>query len=235
MPSEPATAAHALVAQNPLLKEFAPRELEGLIAHARFQRYPAHQVIFQRGDPGTSMMSVVTGRVKISAYSADGREVIFNIIEPGHVFGEIALLDGKERTADATAMEPSELLVIDRRDFMPFLARHPEIAVKLVDVLCERLRRTSEQVEYTLILDRPGRLARLLVRLAADYGHPTPAGTRIDLKLSQTDLGNMVGMTRESMNKQLSEWREEGLIQLDERLITICDLEEFRLLGGGLV
>jgi len=213
----------ALLAQHFVLAQLTPEELDRVVAMATERQLANGRVIFQKGDPGTSLMAVLSGRVRISAYSEDGKEVILNIIDPGQVFGEIALLDGKERTANATAMGPTKLLVLDRREFIPFLERNPKIAIRLLEVLCERVRRTSEMVESVAFLDFGARLARLLLRLAETYGKETTEGIRIDLKLSQTDLGNLIASTRESVNRQLNAWSEDGIIELERGQITILD------------
>ena len=212
-----------LLAQHFLLAQLAPAELDRLVAMAGERQFKSGQTIFQKGDPGTSMSAVLQGRVKISAYSEDGKEVILNIVEPGQIFGEIALLDGKERTADATAMGPTTLLVLERREFIPFLERNPKIAVRLIEVLCERVRRTSEMVESVAFLEYSARLAKLLLRLAESYGEDVEDGVRINLKISQQDLGNLIASTRESVNRQLNAWAEEGVIDLERGQITILD------------
>ena len=212
-----------LLAQHFILAQLTPQELEAIVAMAGERRFTNGKVIFQKGDPGTSLMAVLSGRVRISAYSEDGKEVILNIIEPGHIFGEIALLDGKERTADATAMGATTLLVLDRREFIPFLERNPKIAIRLLEVLCERIRRTSEMVENVAFLDFGARLARLLLRLAETHGEEVADGIQINLKLSQTDLGNLIASTRESVNRQLNAWSEEGVLALERGRITILD------------
>ena len=213
----------ALLAQHFVLAQLAPEELDRVVAMASERQLTNGKVIFQKGDPGTSLMAVLSGRVRISAYSEDGKEIILNIIEAGQVFGEIALLDGKARTADATAMGPTTLVVLDRREFIPFLERNPRIAIRLLEVLCERVRRTSEMVESVAFLDFGARLARLLLRLAETYGEEVDDGIRINLKLSQTDLGNLIASTRESVNRQLNAWSEEGVVALERGRITVLD------------
>jgi CRP/FNR family cyclic AMP-dependent transcriptional regulator len=213
----------SLLSQHFLLAQLAPGELDRVLGMVTERQLKNGQVIFQKGDPGTSLMAVLHGRVKIGAYSEDGKEIILNIVEPGQIFGEIALLDGKERTADATAMGPTTLLVLDRREFVPFLERNPKIAVRLIEVLCERVRRTSEMVESVAFLEYSARLARLLLRLAENYGEETEDGVRINLRISQQELGNLIASTRESVNRQLNAWAEEGVIELERGQITILD------------
>lgn len=206
-----------------LFRHLRPAEMTSLLARARIERRKARSVIFRQDSPGYGLMAVLSGRVKISSRAPNGREIVLNIINPGEVFGEVALLDGKPRTADATALTACELLIIDRRDFIPFLQAHPDVAVRLLSVLCERLRRTSQQVQDLLFLDVRGRLAKTLLRLAETHGQATPDGHRIDLKFSQRELGSLVGLTRESINKQLREWQKLGLLTLDQGTITLCD------------
>jgi CRP-like cAMP-binding protein len=196
------------------------------LASERFVR--RGQIIFQRGDAESSMMAVLQGSVRISTGSADGKEVILNMIRTGEVFGEIALLDGKPRSADATAAENCTLLVIERRHFLPFMLANDDLVLRMLTVLCQRLRQTSDALGEMVTLDLPGRLARLLVRLADDHGSATPAGIRIDFKLSQRDIGTRVASSRESVNKQLHLWLEAGWLSLDHGYITLRQPEQFR-------
>lgn len=232
MTESAAADRRAMLTQHFLLATLDAAALDTLLAVATERRFTNNQVIFQKGDPGTSMMAVLSGRVRISAYSEDGREIILNMIDAGQLFGEIALLDGKDRTADATAMGKTEILVLDRRDFLPFLEKNPKSAVQLIEVLCARLRRTSEMVESIAFLGFGARLARLLVQMSEHYGKETQDGLLIDIRISQADLGNLIASTRESVNRQLSTWAQDGVIAIDQGKITILDqdtLEETAL------
>jgi CRP-like cAMP-binding protein len=215
----------ALLANLPLFGRLAPDELDRLVAYMRLVRHPARAVLFRKGDPGSNMMVVVRGRVKVCSHSEDGKELVLNLINPGEVVGEIAVLDGADRTADAVTLTETELLVLERRDFVPFLQRHPDACMRLFAVLCERLRKTSELLEEALFLEGSSRLAKRLAHLAEVFGKPVPGGIRIDIPLSQQQLGSMVGMSRESMNKQLKQWRQEGLIRVEEGRYILTDLE----------
>ncbi|MBU6499594.1 MAG: Crp/Fnr family transcriptional regulator, partial [Rhodospirillales bacterium] len=207
----PAARREALLA-NPLFRPMQPAQLDEILGFAVERHCPRGTTIFSKGDPGSSMMAVLAGRVRIAAMSAEGREITLNVIGPGEFFGEIALLDGQPRTADAVAIEETRLLVVERRHFLPFLLRHGELVEALLGVLCGRLRRTSLALEELALFELPVRLARLLLKLAADYGRPAEGGTRIDLKLSQRDLGTLVAGSRESVNKLLRQWQGEGVI-----------------------
>ncbi|SMH61967.1 Crp/Fnr family transcriptional regulator [Azospirillum agricola] len=218
-----------------LLKHLQREDLHRLAAGARLTYHPRNAVIFQKGDPGSSMMAVVRGRVKICSHSLDGKELVLSIVNRGGVFGEIALLDGEPRTADAVALEETDLLVLDRTQFLPFLTARPEVAMRLLGVLCKRLRQTSEHLEDTLFLEASSRFARALGRLADGFGRPVPEGLQLDIKLSQQQLGCLVGVSRESVNKLLNEWQRNGVIRLDAGRITILDREALEDLGESCV
>src|SRR5450432_464695 len=214
-----------ILAGHFLLKHLRPDELSRLAASAVLVRHRAHATIFQKGDPGGSMMAVVRGRVKICTYSADGKELVINIIDRGGLFGEIALLDGQPRSADAVAIEDAELLVLDRNRLMPFLTANSDIASRMIGVLCQRLRQTSEALEDALLRDAPSRVARGLLRLAGTFGQPEAGGVRLDIKLSQQQIGNLIGISRESINKHIVEWTRADILAVNNGFITITDRE----------
>jgi CRP/FNR family transcriptional regulator, cyclic AMP receptor protein len=200
--------------------------VRSLAAHAHRRRFAAGEVIFRIGAPGQSMM-VLTGTVRISAPSPDGKEIVLADLGAGEVFGEMALLDGRARSADAAALTNCDLLVLERRDMLGYIERHPAIAIKLLEVLCERLRRTDQQIGEIAFLGLPVRLAKALVRLAGG----TP---QAKLALSQRELGSMIGGTRESVNRCLREWHRRGFIQLDEGWIIIRDAAALEALGTSV-
>ena len=214
-----------ILAGHFLLRHLRPEELSRLAASAALVHHRPHATIFQKGDPGASMMAVISGRVKICTYSADGKELVLNIIDRGSLFGEIALLDGQTRSADAVALEQTELLVLDRNRLMPFLTAHPDIATRLISVLCQRLRQTSEALEDALLRDAPSRVARGLLRLAGTFGKQEKAGLRLDIKLSQQQIGNLIGISRESINKYIVDWTRAGYLVVNNGFITIIDRE----------
>ncbi len=213
----------AALAQHFLLKDLSPGDLDRVGELATTRWYRAGQPVFMKGDPGTAMMAVLSGRIRICAYSADGREVVLNVINPGEVFGEIALIDGGERTADAFAMETTELLSLSRRDFLPYLERNPTVCIKLLTIICQRLRSTSEQLEDLNFLDLRCRLAKRLLYLAALHGEHTAKGIHIGVHLPQHLLASMIGTSREAVNKQLRDWEEKGFIDVRRGSITILD------------
>ena len=226
--SPPPAALRARILRNhELFRELSADELDQLIAVARVEDFRAKTPIFHKGAAGESMMAVVTGEVKISAPAADGREIVLAMMGEGEVFGEIALLDGCDRTADATAVTNCVLLVVHRRDFLPFLNTHPQVAIRLLRVVCQRLRRTTEQVEDLLFLNLPSRLAKKLLYLSGANEDRVRERAPI-IRQSQREIGNLVGLSRESINKQLSRWQKERLLTLRDGMIVLNDLDSLR-------
>lgn len=211
------------LADSDFFGSLTEEEIERLVAFGSTVKIGAGQLIFQKGDPGDSLAVVVEGRVRIGTVSADGREATLNYVEAGQSFGEMAILDGKPRSADATALEPTELFLLRRRELLAFVERHPEVALRMLAVLCQRLRRTTEMVEDAGLRAMAPRIARALLRLAADHGRRQPEGVRIALKLSQRELGAYCGLARENVNRQLSLWRDAGLVRTDAGHIVLLD------------
>lgn len=205
-----------------LFGQLTADDIDALLSHARFEHHRMGEVIFAKGSPGRSMMAVLDGSIRISATAGAGREVVLAILHAGEIFGEIALLDGGERTADAIAMTDLDILIIDHRDFIPFLERRGDLCVKLLRILCRRLRQTDEQVEAALFERLEGRVAKALMRLAADEADGRPKAP-VRLKVTQQELAGMVGASRESVNKQLHIWARGGFLELGKRQIVIRD------------
>ena len=225
-----ATMKRDALLTSPFFAHMQPAELDELIASSTERRAQRGALIFSKGDPGSFMLAVLSGHVRVGSVSLDGREVTLNVIGPGEIVGEIALLDGKPRSAGAVAAEDTTMMVIERRVFLPFLIRHEGLVERMLVVLCDRLRKTSSALEEIALFDLSARLARLLVKLATDYGRTVPQGVRIDLKLSQRDLSNLVASSRESVNKQLRIWRDAEIMDIDGGHMVLRDLEAFRRL-----
>lgn len=204
-------------------------ELDAVLAHAMMRRYAEGDQIFAKGDPGNSMMAVLRGRITITAPSSDGRQVVLTTMREGDVLGEIALLDGKERSADATAAADCELLVVPRHSLLSLLDRHPELCIEFLVVLCERLRKTNEQVEDLAFLELEARLAKALLRLAEE--NSLAPAQPVGLKISQRALGEIVGGSRESVNKHLQDWKRSGFIAIERGSIVIRDRDALADIG----
>jgi CRP-like cAMP-binding protein len=187
-------------------------DLDELAALTTERRAARDALVVRRGDTDASLLVLVHGRMRVSAMSNDGREVTLRIMEAGTFLGEIALLDGRERSADVIAMIDSLVLVIERAAFLPFLSARPDLMLRMMEILCDRLRRSSVAFEDVALSPLSSRLARLLLDLAALHGRPVEGGVRIRIKLSQKELSAQVAATRERVNKQLRQWHEQGVL-----------------------
>jgi CRP/FNR family cyclic AMP-dependent transcriptional regulator len=223
----------AVLRKHPIFCDLDAEALDQLCRYARHSTLKRGATIFSKGDPGTSMFAVISGTVKISISSADGRSAILNLIGAGEIFGEVALLDGLARTADAIANTGCEIFTIDRRDFIPFVKSQPALAMKFIELLCTRLRWTSDQVEQVILQDLPGRLASALLRLTEKH-KLEPAGRTI--AVTQQEISEMVGMTRESINKQLRAWAARNWVRLEHGAIVVLKAKPLQALteaGSG--
>ena len=223
----------SVLRKQPIFCDLDPEALDQLCRYAKHTTLKRGTTIVSKGDPGNSLIVVISGTIKISVSSPDGRSAILNLIGPGEIFGEVAVLDGKARTADATANSNCEIYVIDRRDFIPFVQSQPALAMKFIELLCTRLRWTSDQVEEVILQNLPGRLASALLRLTEKH-KLAPAGRTI--AITQQEISEMVGMTRESINKQLRAWAGRNWVRLEHGVIVVLDVASLRELveaGSG--
>jgi CRP-like cAMP-binding protein len=223
-----ATGTSDVLLQVPLFAELTPTELATLSGSLRRRRFTRGKVIFVRGDPGDGLYVLESGRVKIVLTSPDGKEIVLAILGPTDFFGDLALLDGEPRSADAVATEAGELLLLQRHDFLRFLEAHPPIAVQLLAILSRRLRRNTQIIQDAAFLDVSGRLARTLLDLAAGSTGQPPLV--ISTRLTQTDLAGMIGATRESVNKWLREYERQGLLRFERGTITLLRPDALRRL-----
>src|ERR1700739_2552943 len=182
----------AVLRKHPYFSDLDAAAFDQLCRYAKHTTLKRGTTIFSKGDPGTSLIAVISGTVKISISSADGRNAILNLIGPGELFGEMSVLSNQPRSADAIANTNCELFVIDRREFLPFVRGQPSLAMKFIELLCERLRSTSDQLEQVILRDLPGRLASALLRLSEKH-KSEPQGHTI--AITQQEMSEMVGMT----------------------------------------
>ncbi len=221
----------AVLRQNVLLKGLADDTLARIAAVAARRNFPRGTVLFRQGDPGDALYAVVAGRVRISTQHADGREVFLSLMGPGDSFGEIAAVDGQIRTAAATVVEPSTLFLIHRGDLLALIARDPRLARHLLGVFCQRIRWTSDLVEEAAFLDVPARLASRLLRLAANHGRASTDG--VELRLSQAELAQFLGASRQVVNQHLQSWRAQGWIALARSVVVLRDRAALLALSRG--
>ncbi len=217
----------AILRHTYLFRGLSDTALEGLATLAAKRAYYKGSVIFSLGDEGDALFGVASGRVRISASASGGREVFLNIMEPGDTFGEIAVMDGLPRTANALALDTATLIVIQRADFLSFLQREPLLAIHLLKLMCERLRWTSELVEESAFMDGPARLAKRLLILATLHGRAARVG-HLELRISQAELARFLGISRQIVNQHLSDWRRLGWIELGRTQIVIRHADALR-------
>lgn len=219
-----------LLRDVPLFSHLERRHLDSLAETATIATAAVHQVLFRKGDRGRHFYGIVRGRVKVTTASAEGGEVVFDIIGEGETFGELALLAGGRRTATVETLEPCEFIVIDRRDFLDLLRRDAELSVALLAQLAERLAEVSATIEDTAFLSLQARLAKKLLELAEEFGESIEDGVRVPLVLSQSELAAMVRASRESANKQLQSLRRAGILSMERGTLTVHRLEALRSL-----
>lgn len=222
----------AILRRNRLLSELDDTQTAELVTLGRRTRFREGQTVFTKGDPGDCLYAILKGQIGVSTSAADGKTMMLNILDAGDVLGEIALIDGKERTAGAAALRDCELFRIDRPEFIAFLERHPKLSVRMMVVLCERLRWVSENIEDAVFHDVPRRLARRILKLADLYGQRTPTGVRVRQPVSQEGLAAMLGVTREMVNKSLKALRTCGAVTYTKGFLVVTDLALLKDMAG---
>ena len=207
-----------ILKMNPMFAGLGADELQRISGLCETRDLAAGHVLFQRGDCGDAMFGVRRGQIRIETGASDGTKLTLNLMGPGDLFGESALFDGQNRTADATAGEPSELFVLKRDDFLDFLEREPKVAIRIIQLLCQRIRWQSERMDGSGLQPLPVRLARRLCALASDFGS--------EVHISQEQLGIFVGAARESVNRQLQTWRRDGILDLQRGRILLQNVSK---------
>jgi CRP/FNR family cyclic AMP-dependent transcriptional regulator len=222
-----------ILAKVPLFSGLPAEERARLARLLRPRRYARGEVIFLEGDEGTALCLIAEGRVRIQLTGADGREVVITVYGPGDFFGELALLDGEPRSADAIAQDASRAFWLQREDFAAFLEIHPRAAMTMLASLSRRLRHTTRVVQDATFRDVPARLARVLLDLALKNGQPVEQGIRIESKVTQGELAAMVGASRETVNRALRGFEQRGWIGWDAARIVIYQPDQLRARAEG--
>lgn len=205
--------------------------VEAVARLLRTRRFRRNEVVFHAGDPGDALFVVESGSVKIVLASVEGEEAIIATLGPGEFFGELAILDGAERSATAVALEPTALGSLGRAPFLELVAREPGIRVALLAALAGELRRLTRHVEELHFLALPGRLALRLVELAHPSDAADPAAV-VSGHYTQSDLASMIGCSRQTVNRLLGDFAAEGLIRVEHDTIHIPDLEALARVAG---
>jgi CRP/FNR family transcriptional regulator/CRP/FNR family cyclic AMP-dependent transcriptional regulator len=222
----------------PFFSNLNPEEVGELADRLVMRRFSPGQVIFHHGDPGGLLYIVSNGKVKITHSTPEGQEALLAILGSGDFFGELALLDDSPRSATAESLESTDTLTLHRADFRRFINSNPDFAMHVLQSMARHIRRLNSQLSDIFFLDLPGRLARTLLRLADEHGRPVEDGILIDLALTQTDLAEMTGATRVSINKALGRFRRAGWVRVKGRRFTILDwdaLENLIQVSGGII
>ncbi|EJW09312.1 transcriptional regulator, Crp/Fnr family [Rhodovulum sp. PH10] len=202
-----------LLGTNALFSGLGPEALAAIARLCQMRKLPAGQTLFVKGDPGDALYGVRRGQIRIETGTPSGERMTIEMFGAGDVFGEIAVLDGRPRTADAVAQEDCELFVLPRAEFLKTLEQDGRLAIRIIELLCGRLRSTNERTEEMMFLPLSVRLARRLAALVADFG--------AELQITQDELAGLVGVTRESVNRQLQEWRASGIVELGRGRIRV--------------
>ena len=214
-----------LLASVSIFSSLNEKELDLLLQATTTKRLEAKEVLFRKGDPGNQLYGILSGSLKVMVIGSDGKDVIFTLMGPGEIIGEIALLDMEERSASAVAVETTELLTLHRRELIPFLEGHPRAAIGLASVLAAMVRRLSERAEDHQTMPLAGRIAKRLLSLAEQHGKRPIVGGPVEVRLPQQDLADLVGTTRESVNKQLRIWSEAGVIEIGRGRVVLKKTE----------
>jgi CRP-like cAMP-binding protein len=226
-----ALAAETILERTRLFRGLPLATIRQISALSIRRSYCDGAIVFSQAGPGDALYGVVTGKIRISASSPRGREVFLNIMEPGDTFGEIALLDGRRRTATASATVPSELIIITRDHFLELLEREPKLVSHVVQLLCERIRWTSGLAEDSALLGVPARLARRLLSLGSLHGRETPNG--IELGISQEEIARFLGLSRQVVNQYLQNWKLQRWLTLGRGKMVIVDAHALRGVVAG--
>jgi CRP/FNR family cyclic AMP-dependent transcriptional regulator len=221
-----------LLGQSVVFQALDQQARQDLAAFAHVKRFAVGEMIFTMDAPGSSMMAIAEGTVRVEVVTPDGRDVILNELRAGDVFGEIALLDGGERSASVRSITNSTLVVLDRRALLDVLQRNPQFSIRLIELLCQRVRRSDERMMEIAFMDLPTRLARLLLRLSV-APPASPGSPQSRLSLSQSDLAKMIGNTRENVNRCLRKWQDGQLIDLRDGWIILRDRSALDALADG--
>ena len=218
----------SIIARIPLFERMSPEEreeLRGMMSQTTLRR---GEVLFNEGDSGDRLYILLTGKVKLGHTSVDGRENLLAVLGPGEVVGELTLFDPGPRSTTATAVATTELLALEHNQLMGFIDSHPTLAKDMLRALAVRLRRTNIALADLVFSDVPGRVAKALLDLAERFGAPTEDGIHVPHDLTQEELAQLVGASRETINKSLAEFVSRGWIRRDGRDVTLIDVERLK-------
>jgi CRP-like cAMP-binding protein len=217
-----------VVRQAPLFAALDEEAAEALHANMTRAELSRSEVLFHEGDPGDRLYVIVEGKVKLGRTSGDGRENLLAILGPGEMFGELSLFDPGPRNATATAVSDAVLIGLGSEDLVTWLTGRPDVSRQLLRALARRLRRTNENLADLVFSDVPGRVAKALLDLSERFGRPTDDGLRVAHDLTQEELAQLVGASRETVNKALADFASRGWLRLEARAVVLLDIDRLR-------
>jgi CRP-like cAMP-binding protein len=219
------TPEESIVRKAPLFT--ALEESAALSLHASMDsvKISKGSILFAEGDEGDHLYVIVEGKIKLGTSSGDGRENLLSVLGPGEMFGELSLFDPNPRTSTATAVTDAKLLSLGQTKLIPWLTENPRVSLNLLASLAQRLRRTNEAVGDLVFSDVPGRVAKALIDLGERFGKQTDEGLLVNHDLTQEELAQLVGASRETVNKALADFAGRNWLKLDGRAVLITDLE----------
>jgi CRP/FNR family transcriptional regulator, cyclic AMP receptor protein len=209
-----------------------PYAAEALAQALEIAEFSRGATLFSEGEPGDRLYIVTQGKIKLGRSATDGRENLLAVLGPGEMFGELSLFDPGPRTATATAVTAGVLSSIGHDDLQPLLLARPEVAGRLLAALARRLRRTNEAMADLVFSDVPGRVAKALLDLASRFGVEAEDGLRVTHDLTQEELAQLVGASRETVNKALADFAGRGFLRLEGRAVVILDIERLTRRAG---
>lgn len=221
----------AAISATAIFHDLPLETIAELARDASVVKFKRGDYVFRRDDPGTSLFGVMSGAVRMSSSSAEGKSAVLNLIGAGQTFGEIAVLDGLGRTTDAIANVDCEMWRIERRTLIPLVQSQPALAAKFIDLLCARLRWTSEHLEQVILQGLAERLAHMTLKLAE---RNSQAGGTLVVDMTQQNVSEMVGISRESANKLISAWAERNWVSVENRMLIIHDAGALRNIAGRI-
>ena len=214
-----------VLARAGLFQGVAGEAAEALASSLQYADYARGETVFLEGEQGDTLYIVLTGKVKIGRRATDGRENMLSVMGPSDMFGELSLFDPGPRTATATVVTEARLASLAHASLKPWITDRPEIAEQLLRVLARRLRRTNDALADLIFTDVPGRVAKQLLALSERFGSTEPDGIRVHHDLTQEELAQLVGASRETVNKALADFAQRGGVRVDSRALTILDGE----------
>jgi CRP/FNR family cyclic AMP-dependent transcriptional regulator len=218
----------ALLKKVPLFAEFGDDDLAAIASLMQSRRFAKHAVLVYEGDPGDALFIVVKGNVAVTRLSNEGKESILSILKEGDFFGEMGVLDASPRSATIKALGDVEVAMLSRKDFLDLLGRSPNMSLSLVMTLSSRLRATNQAIQAASYQDIRTRLAALLLNLEKNFGERVEGGTRLTLRLTNQEMANMIGTTRETVNRMLNRFWDEKLIDMRTANVVITDREKLQ-------